>query len=118
MMTDAIRDYQQNPYCFSLQRTEDIHELQMYNEDMPTVYLDAPLASKIFSVWDDDIEYLRKWGKLKIINDYPQSQALQLSNEHCVIVSSSGMLAAGRALSHLKTLLPNPKNCAILWIFR
>ncbi len=116
MMTDAIRDYNKILIpVFSLQRTEDIlHELyELDNEDMPTVYLDAPLASKIFSVWDDDIEYLRKWGKLKIINDYPQSQALQLSNEHCVIVSSSGMLAAGRALSHLKTLLPNPKNCVL-----
>ena len=54
-----------------------------------------------------------KQDKLKIINDYPQSQGLQLSNEHCVIVSSSGMLTAGRALSHLKTLLPNPRNCVL-----
>ena len=116
MMVSAIKDYNKILIpVFSLQRTEDVlHELyELDNKDMPTVYLDAPLASKIFNAWDDDIEYLRKWDKLKIINDYTQSQALQLSNEHCVIVSSSGMLTAGRALSHLKTLLPNPKNCVL-----
>ena len=124
MMKSAIQDHNKILIpVFSLQRTEDIlHELYLLNLDsesaypaidLPTVYLDAPLASKIFNVWDGDIEYLRQWGKLKILSDYTQSQALQLSNEHCVIVSSSGMLAAGRALSHLKTLLPDSRNCVL-----
>ena len=122
MMATAIQDHNKILIpVFSLQRTEDIlHELYLLDNTMsypavaiPTVYLDAPLASKIFNAWDGDIEYLREWGKLKIIGDYTQSQALQLSNEHCVIVSSSGMLSAGRALSHLKTLLPKPDNCVL-----
>lgn len=118
MMVSAIKDYNKILIpVFSLQRTEDIlHELYQLddnNGNIPTVYLDAPLASKIFSAWDGDIQYLKDWDKLKVINEYPQSQALQLSDEHCVIVSSSGMLSAGRALSHLKTLLPSPKNCVL-----
>lgn len=118
MMVSAIKDYNKILIpVFSLQRTEDVlHELYQLDDNngtIPTVYLDAPLASKIFSAWDGDIQYLKDWDKLEIINDYPQSQALQLSNEHCVIVSSSGMLTAGRALSHLKTILPNSKNCVL-----
>ena len=118
MMIDAIMDYNKILIpVFSLQRTEDIlHELYLIDDNhgtIPTVYLDAPLASKIFNAWDGNIEYLRQWDKLKVIGDYTQSQALQLSDEHCVIVSSSGMLSAGRALSHLKTILPNPKNCIL-----
>lgn len=118
LIIDAITDYNKILIpVFSLQRTEDIlHELYQLDDKngfMPTVYLDAPLASKIFNAWDGDIEYLRQWGKLKIIGDYVQSQGLQTSNEHCIIVSSSGMLTAGRALSHLKTILPNPKNCIL-----
>ena len=118
MMVSAITDYNKILIpVFSLQRTEDIlHELYHLDDEngtIPTVYLDAPLASKIFNAWDGDIDYLKQWGKLKIINDYTQSQSLQLSNEHCVIVSSSGMLTAGRAVSHLKTILPNPHNCIL-----
>lgn len=118
MIVTAIKDYNKILIpVFSLQRTEDIlHELYYMDDEngtIPTVYLDAPLASRIFNMWDGDIEYLKQWDKLKIIGDYPQSQALQLSNEHCIIVSSSGMLTAGRALSHLKTILPNSKNCVL-----
>ena len=54
MMTDAIRDYNKILIpVFSLQRTEDIlHELyELDNEDMPTVYLDAPLSQVKFSVY-------------------------------------------------------------------
>lgn len=38
---------------------------------------------------------------------------MQNANKHCIILASSGMLTAGRALGHLKTLLPKSDNAVL-----
>ena len=103
--------------CFSLQRTQELL-LNLYMlwemKDLPDipVYLDSPLAIKICNMWPD-IELwdeVMNWKNLKFINEATDSKALQMSNEHCIIVSASGFLNGGRVLSHLTTVLPNQNN--------
>ena len=101
--------------CFSLQRTQVMLRL-LYklavDLDCP-IYLDSPLASKFCSIWEDDEE--NNWqdimSTVKVIDSFEQSQALQQSNEHCIILSASGFLSGGRIMNHLKTALPSDKNC-------
>ena len=52
---------------------------------------------------------------MKFVQSWEESQALQVSNEPCILVASSGMLTAGRAVCYLKYLLPSPNN-AVLFI--
>ena len=103
--------------CFSLQRTQELL-LNLYMlwemKDLPDipVYLDSPLAIKICNLWPD-VELwddVMNWKNLKFINEVADSKALQMSNEHCIIVSASGFLNGGRVLSHLATVLPNGNN--------
>ena len=103
--------------CFSLQRTQELL-LNLYMlwemKDLPDipVYLDSPLAIKICNMWPD-IELwdeVMNWKNLKFINEVTDSKALQMSNEHCIIISASGFLNGGRVLSHLTTVLPNQNN--------
>lgn len=103
--------------CFSLQRTQELL-LNLYMlwemKDLPDipVYLDSPLAIKICNLWPD-VELwdeIMNWKNLKFINEVTDSKALQMSNEHCIIVSASGFLNGGRVLSHLTTVLPNGNN--------
>ena len=103
--------------CFSLQRTQELL-LNLYMlwemKDLPDipVYLDSPLAIKICNMWPD-VELwdeVMNWKNLKFINEVTDSKALQMSNEHCIIVSASGFLNGGRVLSHLTTVLPNGNN--------
>lgn len=103
--------------CFSLQRTQELLTVlyEMWEDgllpDIP-VYLDSPLAIKISNIWPETEQWLRvmKWPKLKFISETTDSKALQMSNEHCIILSASGFLSGGRILSHLTTALPNPNN--------
>ena len=103
--------------CFSLQRTQELL-LNLYMlwemKDLPDipVYLDSPLAIKICNMWPD-VELwddVMNWKNLKFVNEITDSKALQMSNEHCIIVSASGFLNGGRVLSHLTTVLPNQNN--------
>lgn len=103
--------------CFSLQRTQELL-LNLYMlwemKDLPDipVYLDSPLAIKICNLWPD-VELwdeVMNWKNLKFVNEITDSKALQMSNEHCIIVSASGFLNGGRVLSHLTTVLPNGNN--------
>ena len=103
--------------CFSLQRTQELL-LNLYMlwemKDLPDipVYLDSPLAIKICNMWPD-VELwddVMNWKNLKFINEATDSKALQMSNEHCIIVSASGFLNGGRVLNHLTTVLPSQNN--------
>ena len=103
--------------CFSLQRTQELL-LNLYMlwemKDLPDipVYLDSPLAIKICNMWPD-IELwdeVMNWKNLKFVSEVTDSKSLQMSNEHCIIVSASGFLNGGRVLNHLTTVLPNENN--------
>lgn len=103
--------------CFSLQRTQELLTVlyEMWEEDLLPdipVYLDSPLAIKISNIWPETEQWSRvmKWPRLKFISETADSKALQMSNEHCIIIAASGFLTGGRVMSHLTTALPNPNN--------
>ncbi len=103
---------------FSLARTQELltELFSMWTMDMlPNdihVYLDSPLAIKICNIWPETENWktIMSWPNLKFVSDTMESKHLQMSNQHCIILSASGFLGGGRVLSHLTTILPNSNN--------
>lgn len=99
---------------FAQQRLEDILEVLAKLGVTKRVYVDTPLGEKIYRAWSEPLDYEDRLN-LKFVQSWEESQALQVSNEPCILVASSGMLTAGRAVCYLKYLLPSPNN-AVLFI--
>ena len=113
LITTAINQYNRI-LCpvFSLQRLEDVLECLRHLKITKPIYVDAPLGIKLYQNWPEKLDY-QETMNVKFVEEWSQSQALQVSKESCVILSSSGMLSAGRALSHLKYILPDSHNCVL-----
>ena len=99
---------------FSLGRTQEILTT-LYDLGLDfhvPIYLDSPLAQKICDIWDDNSFHndVMQMQNLHIIQSWEESQVLQKKIEHCIILSASGFLNGGRAVSHLKTILPDNRN--------
>lgn len=115
MITTAVNQYHRILIpTFSLQRLEDILETLNKLGIQKRIYVDTPLGQKIYKVWPEPLDYEDKLN-LKFVESWEESKTIQESTEPCIIVSSSGMLTAGRAVCYLKHLLPNPNN-AVLFI--
>lgn len=104
--------------CFSLQRTQVmlrlLYQLSVFKKR--PIYLDSPLASKFCAMWnsaDEDCTWQEIMSKVKVIDSYEFSIALQESNEACVILSASGFLQGGRIMNHLKASLDKPSTCVL-----
>lgn len=104
--------------CFSLQRTQVmlrlLYQLSVFKKC--PIYLDSPLASKFCAMWnnaDEDCTWQEIMSKIKVIDSYESSIALQESNEKCIILSASGFLQGGRIMNHLKTSLDKPQTCVL-----
>ena len=97
---------------FSLQRAEDMMQVLADLNIRVPVYFDTPLGIRIYREWPEPLDFEERLD-LRFVNDWSDSVVLQNSNEHCIILSSSGMLSAGRAVCHLKTILPNKNNCIL-----
>ncbi len=92
------------------------------------VYVDSPLAvnaTMIFGqhpeCFDNELnEYLLiddnpfGFNDLNYIRDVKDSKALNDTDEPCVIISSSGMMNAGRVKHHLFNNIENPKNTFLI----
>ena len=115
LMLTAINQYHRILIpVFSLQRLEDILEVLKKLDVTKQIYVDTPLGERIYRAWPEELDYERTIN-VKFISSWEESQTIQQSNEPCIIIASSGMLTAGRAVQHLKYLLPNPNN-AILFV--
>lgn len=104
--------------CFSLQRTQVMLKLlhQLDIDSLCPIYLDSPLASKFCAMWngvDEDGSWDEIMSKVKVIDSYEGSMALQQSQEHCIIISASGFLTGGRIMNHLKASLGIPDTCVM-----
>ena len=113
MMKTALEQYHRI-LCpvFALQRAEDILEtLKDIGTNIP-IYLDSPLAERIYRSWPEPLDYENTLN-LRIVQSWDESKTLQTSNEHCLILAPSGMLTAGRSVCYLKYLLPSEKNCVL-----
>lgn len=99
-----------------------IYELYKDEKWQPKVYIDSPLAIKIFKAYEQILtgkdkeifDELLQWDKLILVNDALDSMALVESNEPCVILSTAGMMQVGRIRKHIKKIVPNP-NATILF---
>ena len=119
--------------AFSVGRTQEIVYMLDRMEsagilpDIP-VYVDSPLAvnatdvySKHPECYDADLrQYLLEddnpfgFNGLRYITDVKDSIALNDSKEPCIIISSAGMLNAGRVVHHLRNNVDNYKNTFLI----
>jgi metallo-beta-lactamase family protein len=118
--------------AFAVGRAQQlIYLLQLLSQtgrasDLP-IYLDSPMAVDATEIYREHPEdHDLSEGKLNAANpilDGPrvhlcrsvdESKALNAIQRPAVIISSSGMMTAGRILHHLKHRLPNPTNTVVL----
>lgn len=97
---------------FALQRTEDFLSVLSDMDVKIPIYLDSPLACEILRSWPERLYFMDKLN-FHMIDSWEESKILQMLNEHCIILAPSGMLTAGRALSHLKSILPDRNNAVL-----
>lgn len=106
---------------FSLNRLEDVLSVlyDIYHEDglnIPII-VDTPLGKSIANIWDrsidSDVDYWNEvwnWDNLQKPDTYKESKAWQDIPGSMIVVSSGGMLTAGRAVSWAQHLLPHSNN--------
>lgn len=119
--------------AFSIGRTQEIVYMldQAHNAGrLPAikVYVDSPLAVNATVVYgshpecfDNDLnKYLLTdknpfgFNDLIYIRDVEQSKALNTSDEACIIISSSGMMNAGRVKHHLFNHIEDSRNTFLI----
>ena len=119
--------------AFSVGRTQEIVYMmdKMNTAGMlpkVKVYVDSPLAVNATEVFgshpecfDNDLnQYLliddNPFGfkGLTYIRDVNQSKALNTNNEPCIIISSSGMMNAGRVKHHLANAIEDQRNTILV----
>ena len=119
--------------AFSIGRTQEIVYLldQAHNAHLLPpikVYVDSPLAVNATTVYgshpecfDNDLnKYLLTdknpfgFNDLVYIREVEQSKALNTSEEPCIIISSAGMMNAGRVKHHLFNNIENKRNTFLL----
>ena len=96
-------------------------------EEIP-VYVDSPLsvnATEVFRIHpecfdNETAEYIVRnrdpfgFNKLHYISDVEESKRLNEIGGPMIIISSSGMVEAGRILHHLRNNIENPKNIVLM----
>lgn len=100
-----------------------IYEMYKDSEWKPKVYIDSPLAIKLFQDYQEilDGEEKEKFDELlnsefiTYIKDPEDSKALVASCTPCLIMSTSGMCQCGRIRHHLKKCISN-SNTTILFV--
>jgi len=119
--------------AFSVGRTQEIvymlDQANTANKLPPIkVYVDSPLAVNATAVYgahpecfDNELnKYLLidqnpfGFNSLTYIRDVEQSKALNTSHEPCIIISSSGMMNAGRVKHHLFNNIEDPRNTFLI----
>ena len=108
--------------CFALDRLPEIlTEIYMIFKDKDfdiPVLIDTPLGLKHIKSYfniltGEKYELLKEvmaWKNIKQIGEYPESKHWAESTTPCVILASSGMLTAGRALVYAPYILSNQYN--------
>ena len=119
--------------AFSIGRTQELVYIldQAFNSGLlpkVKVYVDSPLAVNATTVYGSHPECfdteLNKYlltdenpfgfNDLIYIRDVEQSKALNNSNDPCIIISSSGMMNAGRVKHHLFNNIEDKKNTFLI----
>ena len=118
---------------FAVGRTQEIMFIlnQLYNEHrLPAikVFVDSPLSVNATDVFKQHIEYLNdkvkntmlydedpfSFNSATYIRDVEKSKSLNKYRKPCIIISSSGMMEAGRIKHHVANNISKPKNTILL----
>lgn len=97
--------------CFALGRTQEI-ATHLYDMNVKEkVIIDSPLSSKITYKYSKifDME------EVLVIDKWKDSQAIMSSEEKMIVLSSQGMLSAGRSMEYAKQIIQNPL-CTIVFV--
>jgi len=93
----------------------------MEQNRLPTlpIHLDSPMAVEALKIYVHHPSEQESTGELTARNvichkSVDESKALNTFNGPGILISSSGMLAGGRILHHLKRLLPDPRHTVVL----
>lgn len=97
------------------------HIYQLFGEDESfkvPILIDSPMAVNISKTYlnllaEEDLALYEKalsWKNVHLITEYMDSKSWQMSGTPAVILSSSGMLHAGRSVSWAARILPNTGN--------
>ncbi len=119
--------------AFSIGRTQElIYSLNYLAEEgrLPqvSVFVDSPLSVYATDVMRSHPEYFNDtmkeyiefdpdpfgFANLYFVTDVEDSKMVQAMNEPCVIISSSGMMEAGRIRHHLKDNLPDVNSAVLI----
>lgn len=119
--------------AFSLGRTQElVYTLDRMKTEglLPNikVYVDSPLAVNATNIMRKHVEcynanikaYMAKdadpfgFNNLHYIKDVEESIALNDNKEPCIIISSSGMMEAGRIKHHVKNNISNERNTILI----
>lgn len=119
--------------AFSVGRTQEIAYVlnNLYNVGkLPKipVYIDSPLATNATDIFmlhpecfDDNINKVLLYDNdpfgfygLQYTKSVEASKAITRNNEPCIIISSSGMMTAGRIRHHIANEIENPKNTLLI----
>lgn len=85
------------------------------------IIVDSPLTQNITNVYKEVlegenkelIEKITNWKNVKFITETSESKASVVDKKPKIVISSSGMLTAGRSVNYLKDFLPNSKDMVI-----
>ncbi|MDO1449010.1 MBL fold metallo-hydrolase [Rhodocytophaga aerolata] len=118
---------------FSIGRTQElIYSLNVLAEDgrLPeiNVFVDSPLSVYATDIMRDNSAYFNDemlayiksdpdpfgFPQLHYVVDQDDSKLINTVDEPCIIISSSGMMEAGRIRHHLKNTIDDPKNAVLI----
>ncbi|MGL5766836.1 MAG: MBL fold metallo-hydrolase [Sarcina sp.] len=99
--------------CFSLQRTQEI--LHLLKDSKYQIYVDSPLSVKITEEINKlyGLEEILQKSNIHLIEKWEDSLSIMSNNEKKVILSSAGMLNAGRSVEWAKKIISDQRNSII-----
>ena len=88
--------------------------------DVPII-IDSPLAIRYLEKYSkitkgemkEKFDKMMEWKNIRLVVDPMESRALISENKPKIILSSSGMLTAGRSVKWVKNLLPHKDDCIL-----
>lgn len=112
--------------CFALDRLPYMLWIlySLFSEDenfrIP-VLIDSPLGARLLNVYRENLgsdmydkfSTMLQWKNIRILNEPLESKAAIASSGSKVVLSSSGMLTAGRSVKWVQSVLPNPNDCIL-----
>lgn len=112
--------------CFSLDRTPFIlwEIYQLFGNDKTfniPIVIDSPLSNRLLDCYSSILEgdakvkfdEMMSWKNIKRVITPEDSKACVSEKAPKVILSSSGMLCAGRAVKYVQNMLPNENDCIL-----